>query len=293
MRSMNDWPGSWVISTTMRSESTRVPPVTALRSPPASRMTGADSPVMADSSTDAMPSMTVPSPGITWPASTTTTSPRVSAEAGLLEPSRSVATVSERIARSASACALPRPSAIASAKLPNTTVSHRKNATTNVNHAGSPPPPGASPPNNWTSQISVVRIAPTSTTNITGLRMTWRGSSLASDDSDRGQQDVALQQRALGAVGHRDVSRSRARFSSSTLTEPAPPSPNSGLLVWSSTSSSTRARESPRRSATRCDWMRALASEMSGSTPEAEVVTASGGTWLARRLRSNRRSRCR
>ena len=40
MRSRNDWPGSWVISTTMRSESTRVPPVTALRSPPDSRMTG-------------------------------------------------------------------------------------------------------------------------------------------------------------------------------------------------------------------------------------------------------------
>ena len=36
----------------MRSESTRVPPVTALRSPPDSRTTGADSPVIADSSTD-------------------------------------------------------------------------------------------------------------------------------------------------------------------------------------------------------------------------------------------------
>ena len=34
--------------TTIRSESTRVPPVTADRSPPDSRMTGADSPVMAD-----------------------------------------------------------------------------------------------------------------------------------------------------------------------------------------------------------------------------------------------------
>ncbi len=59
----------------MRSDSTRVPPVTPERSPPASRMTGADSPVMADSSTDATPSMISPSPGITWPASTTTRSP--------------------------------------------------------------------------------------------------------------------------------------------------------------------------------------------------------------------------
>ena len=52
IRSRNDCPGSWVISTTIRSESTRVPPVTALRSPPDSRITGADSPVIADSSTD-------------------------------------------------------------------------------------------------------------------------------------------------------------------------------------------------------------------------------------------------
>ena len=54
------------------SDSTLVPPVTADRSPPDSRMTGADSPVMADSSTEATPSTTSPSPGITSPASTTT-----------------------------------------------------------------------------------------------------------------------------------------------------------------------------------------------------------------------------
>ena len=52
----------------MRSDSTRVPPVTPERSPPASRMTGADSPVMADSSTDATPSMISPSPGMICPA---------------------------------------------------------------------------------------------------------------------------------------------------------------------------------------------------------------------------------
>ncbi len=53
----------------------RVPPVTAERSPPDSRMTGADSPVMAASSTEATPSMTSPSPGMISPASTSTTSP--------------------------------------------------------------------------------------------------------------------------------------------------------------------------------------------------------------------------
>ena len=46
----------------------RVPPVTALRSPPDSRMTGALSPVITDSSTVAIPSMTSPSPGIRSPA---------------------------------------------------------------------------------------------------------------------------------------------------------------------------------------------------------------------------------
>jgi hypothetical protein len=61
-----------VIRTTIRSDSTRVPPVTADRSPPASRMTGADSPVIADSSTDAMPSTISPSEGIISPADTTT-----------------------------------------------------------------------------------------------------------------------------------------------------------------------------------------------------------------------------
>src|SRR6185312_1169216 len=57
-------------------------PVTALRSPPDSRMTGADSPVMADSSTEATPSTTSPSPGMISPASTTTKSPTVSAVPG-------------------------------------------------------------------------------------------------------------------------------------------------------------------------------------------------------------------
>ncbi len=82
MRSRKLAPGSWVIRTTIRSESTRVPPVTALRSPPDSRITGADSPVIADSSTEAMPSTTSPSPGIGSPASQTTRSPGRSSAAG-------------------------------------------------------------------------------------------------------------------------------------------------------------------------------------------------------------------
>ena len=61
--------------TRIQSDSTCVPPVTAERSPPDSRMTGADSPVIAASLTEAMPSMTSPSDGMMSPASTSTTSP--------------------------------------------------------------------------------------------------------------------------------------------------------------------------------------------------------------------------
>jgi len=48
----------------IQSDITRVPPVTEEKSPPDSRITGADSPVIALSSTDAAPSMTSPSPGM-------------------------------------------------------------------------------------------------------------------------------------------------------------------------------------------------------------------------------------
>jgi hypothetical protein len=72
MRSRKLSPGLLVMRTTSQSDSTRVPPVTALRSPPDSRITGADSPVIALSSTLAAPITTSPSPGICSPASTST-----------------------------------------------------------------------------------------------------------------------------------------------------------------------------------------------------------------------------
>ena len=188
IRSRKLWPGSCVISTTMWSESTRVPPVTAERSPPASRMTGADSPVIADSSTEAMPSITVPSPGIVSPASTITTSPRRSSDAGRVPPSRSRATVSLRIARRLAACARPRPSASASARLAKTTVSHSQTATVKANHAGSSPPPSGAPPSACLSHAAVVIAAPISTTNMTGLRTCTRGSSLRNDSTTAGRR---------------------------------------------------------------------------------------------------------
>ena len=75
MRSRKVEPGAAVMRTRIQSDSTCVPPVTAERSPPDSRMTGADSPVMAASLTEATPSITSPSEGMMSPASTSTMSP--------------------------------------------------------------------------------------------------------------------------------------------------------------------------------------------------------------------------
>src|SRR6516162_4497205 len=178
IRSMNVSPGLEVISTTIRSDRTLVPPVTADRSPPDSRMTGADSPVIADSSTEATPSTTSPSPGMTSPASTTTWSPRVSWVPGTsssrvpvwpgCQPISRRATVSRLVRRSVSAWALPRPSATASARLANTTVSHSQTTIVQLKMRSEAGP-----------VIAVYRVssAPISTTNMTGLRIWTRGSS--------------------------------------------------------------------------------------------------------------------
>ena len=181
MRSRNVSPGFEVMRTRISSESTRVPPVTAERSPPDSRITGADSPVIADSSTDATPSMTSPSPGMSSPAVTSTSSPERSFELGTTstDPSarRRCAVVSARALRSVSAWALPRPSAMASAKFAKTTVnqSHRVICKPNPN------PPA------WCrlSRMSwiEVRRAPTSTTNMTGFLTIVRGCNLRNESS--------------------------------------------------------------------------------------------------------------
>ena len=161
IRSMNVWPRSAVIRTTTRSDRTLVPPVTADRSPPDSRITGADSPVMADSSMDASPSMISPSDGIRSPASQTTTSPLVNWAAGTCSsaPSGPIlrASVSDRILRSVSACALPRPSATASAKLANSTVRASQAV---IDQSKTP---------GWAMDSIRVTIVPISTTSITGF----------------------------------------------------------------------------------------------------------------------------
>ena len=182
MRSRNDWPGSCVTSMTSRSESSRVPPVTPERSPPASRITGADSPVIADSSTEPTPSTISPSAGISSPAVTTTTSPGRSSGAGTSSTlplgSRRWATVVVRVARSAFACALPRPSAMASAKLASRTVIQSQKAIAPVNQSGSWP---GSPRTASMRKIAETTMLPSSTMKMTGLRTSVRGSSLTNE----------------------------------------------------------------------------------------------------------------
>ena len=209
MRSRKLSPASAVTRTTIWSERTRVPPVTAERSPPDSRMTGADSPVIADSSTLAMPSITVPSAGITSPAETTTSSPTRRPELGTSssEPSRRrCATVSARVLRSSSACALPRPSATASAKFAKSTVNQSQAATSQAKTLGS------------AIASAVTSTLPISTTNRTGFRAIRRGSSLrtlsraARSRIARSSSDWGWLRRVTGS-GAPGSARARARGS--------------------------------------------------------------------------------
>jgi len=153
-----------------------VPPVTAERSPPDSRMTGADSPVMADSFTDATPSITSPSLGIKSPASTSTMSPGFSWVAATIRCvfppfCSSLAWASVLVLRKDAACALPRPSATASAKLANSTVNQSQRLIWNEK-ARLPAPVTRSRRNRI-----VVSADTISTVNITGLRTMIRGLS--------------------------------------------------------------------------------------------------------------------
>ena len=153
-----------------------MPPVTEDLSPPDSRITGADSPVTALSSTDAMPSITSPSLGMVSPASTKTISPlRIASEPTISKlPSALIffACRDLRALRRLSACALPRPSATASAKLANRTVNHSHKSICRSNQ-----------PSCVLSAIkartarTATKIAPRKTMNITGFFHWIRGSS--------------------------------------------------------------------------------------------------------------------
>ncbi len=163
IRSRNDSPGLTPTRTTSQSESTRVPPVTDAKSPPASRITGADSPVIALSSTEATPSITSPSRGIVSPASTSTTTPFFSSSASCGchgEPCFGVFSTLAMtfffMPRRLAVCALLRPSASASAKLAKSTVNQSQRATARMKRAGASPRPSSA-----CTPRTVVRMLPT------------------------------------------------------------------------------------------------------------------------------------
>ena len=216
--------------------------------------------MIADSSTVAMPSITVPSPGISSPAGTTTTSPRV--ELGgrpCVEPSRIVATVSLRIARSVSAWARPRPSANASAMFAKTTVSHSQNEIVNVYQAGSWPPPSGLPPNDLDQPGDGRDHRADLDDEHHRVADLHARVELLEAVEQRARDDVALEQRdRLALVGRRHlrghqplppVRRSRARFSSSTFTPGSPekPSPRPSVYLAISAVDRRSARGGARR----------------------------------------------
>src|SRR6266550_2745144 len=170
MRSRKVEPSAAVMRTLIQSDSTCVPPVTAERSPPDSRMTGADSPVIAASLTEALPSTSTTSPTLRLVLRTNLWLPRPSG------PVSSLAWVSVRWRRNAAACALPRPSAIASAKLANSSVNHSHSTIWNSKPMFSPPLTRSR------INITVVSAVTTSSTNITGFFIRLRGSSLTKAD---------------------------------------------------------------------------------------------------------------
>ncbi|CFM24386.1 Uncharacterised protein [Bordetella pertussis] len=173
MRSRKLSPGSAAMRTKIQSDRTRVPPVTEQKSLPAARITGADSPVMALLSTEAMPAITCPSPGTVSPASIRTTSSLRSAPEGRevarerqyggsaaaaslsRKPVSTRASMVVRKPRRAAACCLPRPSANASAKLANSTVNQRPAATARMKPAGASARPARA-----SSHNRVVRMLP-------------------------------------------------------------------------------------------------------------------------------------
>jgi hypothetical protein len=161
---------------------------------------------MTDSSTVAMPSTTSPSPGISSPALAMTISPERNFEAGTTSifplPDTRFAIESVFVLRRVSACALPRASAIASAKLAKSTV--------NQSHSeiwSWKPTFPAAPVKTSRSKKIVTRAAPTSTTNMTGFFRSVSGFSFTKESllarrtmsgSNRGRARTSL-------TGRRDV----------------------------------------------------------------------------------------
>ena len=184
MRSRKASPGLLVTRTTSQSDSTRVPPVTEQKSPPDSRSTGADSPVIALSSTEATPSMTSPSAGMIVAALRPARCRHAAArtpERGYGRPPGADPSASSpappcewSAAPPPAPCpALRRVPRRSSRTGPSATTTPRPSART---RGGRHPAPCRAPRRR---PATVVKRLPMKTTNITGLRTCTRGSSLA------------------------------------------------------------------------------------------------------------------
>ena len=108
------------------------------------------------------------------------------------------ASVSERILRRVSACAFPRPSAMASAKLAKITVRKSQMVMDQVKTDG------------WAIASTKVTMEPTSTTNMTGLRICTAGFSLVERVDQGLAQDRAVEE--APGLGHTVWRVGRARL---------------------------------------------------------------------------------
>ena len=196
MRSRNDLPGSWVTSITSRSESSFVPPVTAERSPPDSRITGADSPVIADSSTEPTPSMISPSAGMTSPGLDDDDVAALQLGRRHLDaPSRSARdawSCASRAARSPAPCRGPRRSPRRSSRTARSARARpRSRRRTRGCRCGRARARGRRSP--------VVITLPSSTMNITGFRTCSRGSSFGNESRIAASDELAREDAAAVA----------------------------------------------------------------------------------------------
>ena len=185
MRSRKPSPSRLVTRTTIQSDSTRVPPVTDEKSPPASRSTGADSPVTALSFTDATPSMTSPSAGM---MSSGLDQHQVAARAGrrastvwysvllAAEQFLGVHVPSHRAQRRGLRLAAPFGDRFGEVR-----EQHREPQPDRDREDEARAAFAADLPERAPTPMTVVKMLPTKTTNITGLRICTRGSSLRNE----------------------------------------------------------------------------------------------------------------
>ena len=277
MRSRKLSPGSCVISTSMRSESTRVPPVTALRSPPDSRITGADSPVTADSSTEAMPTIDRAVAGDQLAgldhhdvaagelrrrplAAVAKARNRVGSHGAQGGRLSLAATLGESLGQVREDDREPQPERHRPREPGSLVAAAERRA---PEHLLEPAERGDDGPD---LDHEHDRVAPLD------ARIELREAG-----HERRDQGAAVEQALALTVHHARLpvqGEIELQHVHAGLAQQAEPR---GRRCGPRPAACTRARSRPRTSATRRAWIWASSSEMCGSTPEAEVCTASGG----------------